>query len=361
LPFVRAGSSASTAFEKMNQTSHRRLRVLALIAAVALGLFVVACGEGEDNTTGAMGKGMPAEMTDATLVLDFLPNGVHAGIFRALEAGYYEQNNLNLTIIQPTSTADTLKLIAAGKAEFGIAEGIDVGKQIDEGRAVKGIMALLERPPGGLITLATSGIDDPKQLEGRTVGITGVPSDLAILKTVVSEAGGDPDDIDVVTIGFNGVLHLESGKVDAFTGFVPADGVRLEQNGERIRSFSLDEWGGPSYPGLVVFSTQDRIESEPAVMQAFVSATIRGYEGTFDDPKRSVEALANANPGTEEALAEATLEAYMPLFRGDAPRYGLFVEEDISALSEFMVENDLASGEIAPSRFGTNEFVEGRR
>lgn len=334
---------------------------MALTAVVVLGLVLAACGD-RDGTTGvATSGGGPAEMTDATLVLDFLPNGVHAGIYRALASGYYEENNLDLKIVQPTSTADTLKLIVAGKAEFGIAEGIDVAKQIAEGRDAKGIMALLERPAGGLITLAKSDIGDPGQLEGKTVGITGVPSDLAVLETVVSGAGGEPDSIDVVTIGFNGVQSLANEKVDAFTGFVPADGAQVEQRGERIRAFPLDEWGGPSYPGLVVFSTQERIEAEPALMQSFVSATMRGYEDTFDDPKRSVEALVEANPGMDTELAEATLEAYMPLFEGDAPAYGLFVEEDISALSRFMVENELASSGIDPSRYGTNEFVAGRR
>jgi NitT/TauT family transport system substrate-binding protein/putative hydroxymethylpyrimidine transport system substrate-binding protein len=344
----------------MNQTTHRRLRVLAaLVAALVVGLVFVACGDDDETTTGATSGGELTESTDATLVLDFLPNGVHAGIYQALEAGYYEENNINLRIIQPTSTADTLKLIDAGKAEFGIADGIDVGNQIVEGRDAKGIMALLERPPGGLITLAKSGIEDPKELEGKTVGVTGVPSDNAILETVVSDAGGDPGNIDVVTIGFNGVQNLENEKVDAFTGFIPADGVQVEEDGEEIEAFPLDEWGGPSYPGLVVFSTQERIEAEPALMQAFVSATIRGYEDAFDDPKAAVEALVNANPGTEEGLAEATFDAYMPLFEGDASTYGEFVEENLEALSKFMVENELAEEEIAPSRYGTNEFVEG--
>jgi NitT/TauT family transport system substrate-binding protein/putative hydroxymethylpyrimidine transport system substrate-binding protein len=344
----------------MNQTTQRRLRVaFALISALVLGLVFVACGDDDETTTGAAGGGELTEMTDATLVLDFLPNGVHAGIYQALEAGYYEENNINLKIIQPTSTADTLKLIDAGQAEFGIADGIDVGNQIAEGRDAKGIMALLERPPGGLITLAKSGIDDPKELEGKTVGVTGVPSDNAILETVVSDAGGDPENIDVVTIGFNGVQNLENEKVDAFTGFIPADGVQVEEDGEEIKAFPLDEWGGPSYPGLVVFSTQERIKAEPALMEAFVSATIKGYEDAFDDPEAAVEALVKANPGTEQGLAEATFDAYMPLFEGDAPTYGVFVEENLEALSKFMVENELAKSEIAPSRYGTNEFVEG--
>jgi NitT/TauT family transport system substrate-binding protein/putative hydroxymethylpyrimidine transport system substrate-binding protein len=345
----------------MNGSINRPLRVaLAALTALALSLAATACGGGNESTTAETGaSGQLSSKTDATLVLDFIPNGVHAGIYRALEEGYYDENNINLQIIQPTSTADTLKLIDAGKADFGIADGIDVGNQIVEGRDAKGIMALLERPPGGLITLKKSGITDPKELEGKTVGITGVPSDTAILNTVVSDAGGDPENVKVVTIGFNGVQNLENEKVSAFTGFVPADGVQVEQNGNPIEAFPLDEWGGPSYPGLVVFSTQEKIGQNPALIQAFVSATIKGYEETFKTPEKSIEDLVKANPGIDEELATATLDAYMPLFEGEG-QYGEFETKNIEALSKFMVENELAKSGFTPERYGTNEFVTGK-
>lgn len=338
----------------------KHLRVaLAAVLVLGLSLFAAACGGGGSSSSETAAGGGLSEMTDATLVLDFIPNAVHAGIYRALEAGYYEEEDVKLNIIEPTSTADTLKLIDAGKANFGIADGIDVATQISEGRDAKGIMALLERPSGGLITLKKEGITSPKELEGKTVGITGVPSDTAVLNTVVSDAGGDPENVNVVTIGFNGVLNLENEKVSAFTGFIPADGVQVEHDGFPTESFALDEWGGPSYPGLVVFSTQQRIEQEPALMQAFVSATIRGYEDVFEDPEEGIEALVNQNKGIDEELAADSLKAYMPLFKGKASTYGTFAAPVIEELSEFMVENELSEKPIAPGRYATNEFVEG--
>lgn len=60
-------------------------------------------------------------------------------------------------MIEPTSTADTLKLIDAGKAEFGIADGLDVAGQIDAGRDAQAVMAIRQEPLGGVITQARSG------------------------------------------------------------------------------------------------------------------------------------------------------------------------------------------------------------
>ena len=141
----------------------RAAAALVAVAAIAL----AACG-GDGSGTADDGSG--SRLTAATLVLDFVPGPVHAGIYDAVANGYYADAGIDLEIIEPTSTADTLKLIDAGKADFGLADGIDVAGQIAQGRSAKGILALVQRPLGGLIALRRSGFGSPADLEGRTVG-----------------------------------------------------------------------------------------------------------------------------------------------------------------------------------------------
>ncbi len=302
-----------------------------------------------------------AETRKATLVLDFVPSPVHAGIYEAEAKGYYEAEGIDLEIVEPTSTADTLKLIDAGKADFGIADGIDVATQISDGRGAKGIMAIAQRPLGGVITRADSGIESPAGLQGRTVGITGVPSDEAVLDAMVAADGGDPASVGKVTIGFNGVANLESGKIDGFTGFIPADGVQVETDGYRTRSFAPDRYGGLTYPGLVVFSTEDEIAAAPQLMQGFVAATIRGYEDVIADPEAGIRALLEANPAIPPRFAQASLRAYLPSFTDAGGGFGGFDDADLRKLSAFMVANGLATDPIAPARYATGEFVAGAR
>jgi putative hydroxymethylpyrimidine transport system substrate-binding protein len=326
----------------------------AMAAVVALG--VTAAG-----ALGGTGREMASaklpELTKATLILDFLPNAVHAGIFRAQAAGYYKANNIDLKIIQPTSTSDTLKLIDAGKADFGIADGIDLANQIDQGRDAKAVAALVQRPLGGLIALKKEGISDPKQFEGKTVGITGVPSDSAILDTVVRSAGGDPKKVKVVTVGFNGVQNLENGKISAFTGFWPADGVQVQVDGHPTTTFKLDEHGGPRYPGLVVFSTQKRIKEDPALVRAFLGATVHGYNDTLKNPSRSLNDFLALNKSGQRKITQAQLKAYMPLFKGSAKQYGALNTSDLTKLSSYLVKNKLIKARITPARYGTNQFL----
>lgn len=342
--------------EARSKFSWKRFALM-LAAVMALGLGVAACG-GDDESDSGNGSGGATASKDATLVLDFIPNAVHAGIYRAQAAGYYGDEGIKLRIIEPTSTADTLRLIDAGKADFGIADGVDLANQIEEGREAKGIMAVLQRPPGGLITLEEEGIETPADLAGKTVGVTGVPSDNAILDTIMADAGSSSDEVDVVTIGFNGVQALESNRVAAFTGFIPADGVQVEEDGFPTRSFALDEYGGPAYPGLVAFSTETKISEDPELMQGFVSATIKGYQDTLEDPAQAVDDLVSETQGVNKQLATAQLDAYVPLM-GESDTYGQFSNDALVSLSDFLVENDLASAPIAPDRYATNEFSGG--
>jgi putative hydroxymethylpyrimidine transport system substrate-binding protein len=346
---------------------------LAGCALAVLALVLCACGSSPRSassslsspSTGAAGR-LSAERsppalarpTRATLILDFVPNAVHAGIYRALAAGYYRREGIDLQVVQPTSTEETLKLIDAGRAQFGLADGSDVAGLIDRGGDAQAVMALVQRPLGGLIARAEERLRSPADLQSRSVGITGVPSDTAVLDTELRHAGGDPAKVRVVTVGFNGAQALVARRIAAFTGFIPDDGVGLRVSGHPIAAFALDANGGPAYPGLVAFTTRRLIASDPVLVRDFVAATVRGYRDTLADPARSLSELLAANPSLPRRLVAASLRAYLPLF-DDAGRvpFGVFQLRNLAALSNWMLASGLIHAPVAPDRYATSAFL----
>jgi putative hydroxymethylpyrimidine transport system substrate-binding protein len=332
---------------------------LMLVLAVAL----IACGsQGPSTTSGASSahtaaaEGALAKPTKVTLILDFVPNAVHAGIYRALAAGYYRRENIDLQVVQPTSTQETLKLIDAGKAQFGLADGSDVAGLIDDRGDAQAVMALVQRPLGGLIALGAEHLTSPASLAGKTVGITGVPSDLAVLDTELRHAGVSPGRVHVVTVGFNGAQALLAGRISAFTGFIPDEGVTLRAGGHPITAFALDENGGPVYPGLVAFTTRKLIAANPLLVRDFVAATTAGYRDTLRDPSRALDDLLRSNPGLPRGLTAASLAVYLPLFSG-AVAFGTLQGANLAAMSDWMLQNHLIRAPISPGRYGTNRFL----
>jgi ABC-type nitrate/sulfonate/bicarbonate transport system substrate-binding protein len=300
---------------------------------------------------GGCGSSSPPRV--ATLILDFTPNAVHAGIYRALAAGYYRQQGIELKVVQPTSTQETLKLIDAGRAQFGLADGSDVGSLIDRGGDAQSVMALVQRPLGGLIALRSERLRSPAGLAGRTVGVTGVPSDEAVLDTELRDSGIDPKRVRVASVGFDGGQALLAGRIAAFTGFIPDDGVALSVSGHPIEAFALDRYGGPAYPGLVAFTTRRLIASDPGLVRGFVAATLHGYRDTLADPARSLAELQSANPSLPRRLTQASLKVYLPLFS----RTGAIAAASVRAMSSWMLAAGLIHVPINPNRYYTSAFL----
>ena len=57
---------------------------------------------------------------DVTVILDYVPNTNHTGMYIALHNGYYAEEGLNVQIIEPTEGA-TATLVAVGKGDFGVS------------------------------------------------------------------------------------------------------------------------------------------------------------------------------------------------------------------------------------------------
>jgi putative hydroxymethylpyrimidine transport system substrate-binding protein len=341
------------------------MQALAIFAALTGALALAACGSGgspaTSASTGSTEDVAPTPLvhpTKATLILDFTPNAVHAGIYRALAAGYYRSENIDLKVVQPTSTQETLKLIDAGRAQFGLADGSDVAALIDKGGDAQAVMALVQRPLGGLIALASEHLRSPAGLVGKTVGVTGVPSDEAVLDTELRDVGASPARVKLVTVGFNGGQALVAGRIAAFTGFIPDDGVALAVSGHPIAAFGLDRFGGPAYPGLVAFTTRGLIGSDPTLVRDFVAATVHGYQDTLTDPGRSLAELEAVNPTLPRKLTAASLKVYLPLFTGaSGVAFGTLRDANVRAMSNWMFEAKLIAAPIAPARYATNRFL----
>jgi NitT/TauT family transport system substrate-binding protein/putative hydroxymethylpyrimidine transport system substrate-binding protein len=345
-----------------------RLRVRAAALLAGLALAVAGCGGddgggagGQTGTTQAASSCAGQQLaspTEVTLILDFLPNPVHVAIYQGLAGGTYTANNLNLKVQTPTSTSDTLRLLATDRADIGIVSLLDLVSSYQQGQPITAFMALEQRPLGSLLALEKAGVTSPKDLEGQTVGVTGVPSDLAAVNSMVANAGGDPSKVKTVTIGFNAVQNLIAGKVKAAVGFWNAEGVQLQAQ-EPTRVFKLDEFGAPAYPELVAFARNDTISSNPALICAFVKATVDGHRQATANPDQALDNLTKQAEGLALSDAKAQYEALKPVFQADAPVYGTL---DLAILAEYLTwakEAKILDLSDDPSKFATDKFLPG--
>lgn len=294
----------------MTRFSSLPAALILLVGASAL----AGCGGPDDAST--------SPPSPATLVLDFAPNAVHAGTYLATSRGYDVAAGVRLHVQAPSSSTDALKLLRAGRADLAYLDIHDLAIA-DERRpgSLVAVMALVQRPLASV--LAAPEVRRPRDLEGRRAGVSGLPSDRAVLESIVRGDGGDPARVKQTTIGFQAVAALLSGRVAAATGFWNAEGVALRRRRPAMRVFKVDEFGAPPYPELVLVTTPERLKAgRRALVEGAVAALRRGHEATLREPRAALDALVAGAPGVDRAAAARELAAVAPAFTAPGRRFG---------------------------------------
>ncbi len=289
----------------------RRFGLKALPVAAALILALAGCGSDGRKT---------ASDRPATLLLDFRPNAVHAGIYETLAKDYDGAEEVALDVRVPGDSTDAVKLLAAGRTDLAILDIHDLAIARERGRDLVGVMAIVQKPLAAV--LAVPRIRTPRDLEGKRVGVTGLPSDDAVARSIVAGAGGDPDRLRLTTIGFEAVRSLLTNRVAGATAFWNVEGVALRAKRPNIREFRVDDYGAPSYPELVLTVTRETLRGKPQLVGDVVKALARGYGAVIADPKAGLNALLARTDGLERATAKRELDAVLPAFTAGARTYG---------------------------------------
>lgn len=273
------------------------------------------------------GSSSAPDRQNATLVLDFTPNAVHVGVYAAVARSFDQGEGVHLHVIAPSASTDSVKLLQSHRADFAILDIHDLAIARERGADLVGIMAIVERPLASVISAPP--IASPRDLQGRTVGVTGVASDTAVLRSVVSGAGGDPRRVRTVTIGFNAVPALLSGRVAGATAFWNDEGVALSRRRPGFHVFRVDQYGAPSYPELVLSTTRATLRSNPSLARGVVRALVRGYGVALTDPEGAAANLESRVPGLDAKLVTAEMNVLEPAFE---TRDGSFGELDLGTL-----------------------------
>ena len=281
------------------------MRLPTSIALLLLAAALAGCGSGD-----ATGGEPAAERV--TLSLDFTPNAVHAPIYAAARDGRDTDQGLELEIRKPGPGPDALKLITAGKVDLGVLDIHDLAIAREQGADLVAIGALVDAPLAALI--GQPGLKRPRDLEGRTVGVSGLPSDPAFLRAILEHDGADYDKVEQVTIGFSAVARLLSRRVDAVPAFWNAEGVALKARGRDVSEFRVDDFGAPPYPEVVLVTSRRTLEAERGKLRRTLKAIASGMDATLGDPDASAREIAAAAESGDVALTRAQLDAVMPVF-----------------------------------------------
>jgi putative hydroxymethylpyrimidine transport system substrate-binding protein len=265
-----------------------------------------------------LSTGAAAGAQKVTLTLDWTPNPDHVGFYDALDKGLFAHAGLNVSIHAPSSATDPLKLVGVGRSDLGVSYEPELFLAAAKKLPVVAVAAVVPQPLNSLVAIEPA-IHSVRDLKGRTVGITGVPSDYATLDTMLASAGVSRKDVKVVSVGYNLLPALLAHRVDAVLGvYRNVEGIQLEQRGLHPTIIPVDRAGVPSYDELVLVANRDRLHSDTnyrTTIQRFVTALLAGTADARSQPARAITVMGKVTSSSPAFLSRST-RATLPLLAG---------------------------------------------
>lgn len=297
--------------------------------------------------------------TEVTLMLDWVPNTNHTGIYVAQEKGWFEEAGLKVTIIQPGETYAE-QVVAAGQAQFGISFQEAVTMARAEEAPIVSVAAVIQHNTSAFASRVAEGIVQPKDFEGKNFGSYGSPAERPVIDLLMScDGGAGADTVTFIDTGFADFLSVTAGDVDFSWIFYGWEGIDAELKGVDLNLIMLNEWLEcvPDFYTPVIITNETMIEEQPEVVKAFVSATAKGYDFAIANPSEAADILIKAAPEIDAELTKASQEWLSQEYQADAEAWGVQSAEVWQNFADLLADNGVLSEKLDTSSAFTNEFL----
>ncbi|MBW4085470.1 ABC transporter substrate-binding protein [Paenibacillus sp. S150] len=348
-------------------------KALMLCISCMLVIVLAGCGGNNANSGGngaapsgdstsapeatAAGTAAPEELTAIKVALDWTPNTNHTGLYTAKELGYYEEEGLDVEIVQPGAAgADTM--VASGEAAFGISaqEALTLAR-LQEVPLVS-VAAIIQHNTSGFAAPQDRKIKTPKDFEGKTYGGWGSPAEEAAMKAIMDPEGGDVAKVKLVNIGEADFFTAVKRDIDFAWIFYAWTGIEAELRGEPLDMLYLKDYAPQlDFYTPVLTTSEKEIAEHPELVKAFLAATSKGYQYAIDKPEEAAAILSKAVPELDPELVLASQKWLSPKYTDDAARWGEQKAEVWQDYADWMYGLKLLDKPLDAASAFTNEYL----
>mgnify|MGYP001297560542 CR=1 FL=1 len=286
---------------------------------------------------------------DVSLALDWYPNSNHSGIYSAIDQGFFESQDINLDVYTPSDPTAIISAVASGRDDFGLSYHPDILQAQSAGLEIVSVLSISQHPLNSIMTLTESNIKSPEDLYGKVIGYPGIPSNKAMLETVLANQGLGINDVETIDVGFELVKALVSGSVDAIIGaYWTHESIVMELQGYDVNIMKLEEWGVPDYYELILITNKDFLEENLEVVEKVVNSFKKGYEYAIENPEKSIDSLVKiAGPEiVEEEVERAGIKLLIPVWQSNNKPFGFQEKSKWIETYDWMYKNDFLEKEL---------------
>jgi NitT/TauT family transport system substrate-binding protein len=332
-----------------------------LLLFLALLLVSVACGGGTDDAVGDDTED-GGEPDDVVFALSWLPVADSMGWFSALDKGFFAEEGINANIVRGFGSSDTVQRVASGQVDFGLADlSALLPLRINEDVPLVAVASMYESLPMSTIFRAGEGINEPKDLEGRSIACSAGSASMLLFPAFARETGIDEDQVEW-KLSDPGAINpaFASGQTDAACAFISTLPIIQAQTDDELDYFLYRDYGVGGY-ALMIITHEDTIAENPDLVRRFVRAALRGLEFAVENPDEALEILLTHAPENDPELTPAAWEVDLTVLTGgdvETHGYGYIDPEKMQAHFDSLVDAlELDPGEITAEDLYTTEFL----
>lgn len=332
-------------------------KITLTVMLFSLLVFVVS-GCGQKGKVSDKEEAKPAQLKKVTVMLDWLPNTNHTGLYVAKDKGFYKEQGLDVEIIQPGQGTTADQLVAAGKADFGVSyqEGLTQARASDI--PLVSLAAVIQHNTSAFASLKEANIVSAKDFEGKRYGGWGSPVEEAMLKAVMEKAGADYAKLKNVTLGTSGFFTSIGRDADIEWIFYGWDGIEAKRQGKELNLLMLKDLDEAlDYYTPIIVTNEKHIAEQKELVKKFMAATARGYQFAIDQPGEAAQILLKNAPELNPELVNKSQEWVSQKYQDDAERWGLQKEEVWARYAQWMYDRKLIAKNIEANKAFTNEFL----
>ncbi|MFV9509877.1 ABC transporter substrate-binding protein [Tepidibacillus sp. LV47] len=317
-----------------------RFRFKRLVLLILMIIFVAGC-----STNVNPSKESPKELQKLKLMLDWYPNAVHSFLYVAKEKGYFKEQGIDVEFVMPAETNDPLRLVAAHQVDMALSYQPEIISAIDKGIPVVAVASIVNHPLNVLLVPKDSNIQSPKDLEGKTIGYPSIPMNEALVKTMIKHAGGDPQKIKMVDVGWDLMPALSTRKVNAISGgFLNHEEILLNKEGFKVKEFYPTDYGVPNYSELMLVTSQEGWKQKSDLIQKFWKAAQKGQEEVRKNPKVSLEILLKQQKKEfplDPDVETQSLQKLLPFMKVQGHEFGWQSKEQWEKVQQWLYDYQL--------------------
>lgn len=302
----------------------------------------------------------PTQVQQIRFLLDFTADGVHTPYFVARDRGWYREVGLEVDITPGTGSFDTVKLVGTGQAPLGFADAGSFTIGVAQDIPVTMVASVYQQSPITIFSLAEKNITRPKDLEGKSVGLASGAAEAKIFPAFAKRNGLDMSKIKIVDLSIpTRIPSLLAGSVDALGGFIVIYGDIAAQAKGGVSVMKVADHGLQMY-GNGILVNNDFAARNPAVVERFLQATMRGLRFALDSPDQALESTYKALPDRDRKLLAERWRLASQIMDSETTKksgLGWMDEATWKSTQDLMVEYGGQTKALELSKLYTNKYL----